>query len=345
MRGDFSRKSTLVEHGFRLPSALDNRPLNFDEFEQLIKQAIFLSATPGPWELEHSRAVVEQIIRPTGLVDPQVIVRPAGGQVDDLYGEIRSVVESNQRVLVTTMTKRMAEDLTDYYREMGLKVRYLHSDIDSLERISIIRGLRLGEFDILVGINLLREGLDLPEVALVAILDADKEGFLRSERSLIQTIGRTARNVSGRVIMYADTITGSMQRAIDETERRRQKQIAFNRAHQITPRSVVKPIRGLIEATRVAEEEGDYSPEKLVGLDPARRRKMIKELRREMEEAAGELEFERAASKLRDIIFELEQASFSSRKGKEQHPSINRVAKGEEMNSGKIIIRGARGII
>ncbi|NMA92681.1 MAG: excinuclease ABC subunit UvrB [Firmicutes bacterium] len=314
-RGDFSRKSTLVEHGFRLPSALDNRPLKFDEFEQLIKQAIFLSATPGPWELEHSRAVVEQIIRPTGLVDPQVIVRPAGGQVDDLYGEIRSVVESNQRVLVTTMTKRMAEDLTDYYREMGLKVRYLHSDIDSLERISIIRGLRLGEFDILVGINLLREGLDLPEVALVAILDADKEGFLRSERSLIQTIGRTARNVSGRVIMYADTITGSMQRAIDETERRRQKQIAFNRAHQITPRSVVKPIRGLIEATRVAEEEGDYSPEKLVGLDPARRRKMIQELRREMEEAAGELEFERAAE-LRDIIFELEQASFSSRKGK-----------------------------
>ncbi len=314
-RGDYSRKSTLVEHGFRLPSALDNRPLKFDEFEGLVNQAIFLSATPGPWELEQSQAVVEQIIRPTGLVDPRVIVRPAGGQVDDLYGEIRSVVQSNQRVLVTTMTKRMAEDLTDYYREMGLKVRYLHSDIDALERMSIIRGLRLGEFDVLVGINLLREGLDLPEVALVAILDADKEGFLRSERSLIQTIGRTARNISGRVIMYADTVTDSMRRAIEETERRRQKQMAFNRTHHITPRSVVKPVRSLIEATAVAEEGREYGPEKLAGLEPSQRRKMIARLQREMEQAARDLEFERAAG-LRDIIFELEQASFSGVKAR-----------------------------
>ncbi|HHX86823.1 MAG TPA: excinuclease ABC subunit UvrB [Firmicutes bacterium] len=315
-RGDFSRKSTLVEHGFRLPSALDNRPLKFDEFEQLVKQAIFLSATPGPWELENSQAVVEQIIRPTGLVDPRVIVRPAGGQVDDLYGEIRTVVQNDQRVLVTTMTKRMAEDLTDYYREMGLKVRYLHSDIDALERMSIIRGLRLGEFDVLIGINLLREGLDLPEVALVAILDADKEGFLRSERSLIQTIGRTARNISGRVIMYADTVTDSMRRAIEETKRRREKQISFNRAHKITPRSVVKPIRSLIEATVVAEEGQEYSLDKYADLEPRKRRKLVKQLHREMEQAARDLEFERAAH-LRDIIFELEQASFSkSRTGK-----------------------------
>ncbi len=305
-RGDYSRKSTLVEHGFRLPSALDNRPLVFEEFEQLIKQAIFLSATPGPWELEHSQAVVEQIIRPTGLVDPRVEVRSAGGQVDDLYGEIRSVVESNQRVLITTLTKRMAEDLTEYYREMGLRVRYMHSDIDALERMAIIRGLRLGEFDVLIGINLLREGLDLPEVALVAILDADKEGFLRSERSLVQTIGRTARNISGRVIMYADTLTESMRRAIGETERRRQKQMDYNYTHRITPRSVVKPVRGLIEATAAAEKEMEYGPEKLVGLEPAQRQKMIKKLRKEMEEAARELEFERAAE-LRDVIFDLEQ--------------------------------------
>ena len=258
-RGDLSRKSTLVEHGFRLPSALDNRPLRFGEFEELIPRAIFVSATPGPWELEQSGSVVEQIIRPTGLLDPVVEVRRASGQVDDLYGEIRARAEAGERVLVTTMTKRMAEDLTDYYRDMGLRVRYMHSDIDALERMSIIRGLRLGEFDLLIGINLLREGLDLPEVSLVAIFDADKEGFLRSERSLIQTIGRTDRNSAGRVIMYAETVTPSMRRAIDETARRRRKQQEYNRKHGITPRTIVKPVRGLIAATVAAEEKGLFS--------------------------------------------------------------------------------------
>jgi len=304
-RGDLSRKSTLVEHGFRLPSALDNRPLRFEEFEALLNQAILVSATPGPWELEHSGAVVEQIIRPTGLVDPEVQIRPAEGQVDDLYGEIRQRAENSQRVLVTTMTKRMAEDLTEYYRNMGLKVRYMHSDIDALERMTIIRGLRTGEFDVLIGINLLREGLDLPEVTLVAILDADKEGFLRSDRSLIQTIGRTARNIEGKVIMYAEKITPSMQRAIDETERRREKQVAFNREHNITPATIVKPIRELIGATVVAEEEERYFEEDLKQLDAKKRQKMIKELRKEMKEASRDLAFERAAE-LRDMIFELE---------------------------------------
>lgn len=305
-RGDLSRKSTLVEHGFRLPSALDNRPLRFEEFEALLSQAILVSATPGPWELEHSDAVVEQIIRPTGLVDPEVEVRPAEGQVDDLYGEIRRRAEKSQRVLVTTMTKRMAEDLTEYYRNMGQKVRYMHSDIDALERMTIIRGLRTGEFDVLVGINLLREGLDLPEVTLVAILDADKEGFLRSDRSLIQTIGRTARNIEGKVIMYAEEVTPSMQRAIDETERRREKQLDFNREYNITPATIVKPIRELIGATVVAEEEERYFEEDLKQLDAKKRQKMIKELRKEMKEASRELAFERAAE-LRDMIFELEK--------------------------------------
>ncbi|MDY6825937.1 MAG: excinuclease ABC subunit UvrB [Bacillota bacterium] len=304
--GDLSRKTTLVEHGFRLPSALDNRPLRFAEFEKLINQAIFVSATPGPWELEHSEAVVEQIIRPTGLVDPIVEVRPVEGQVDDLYGEIRRRAEAGQRVLVTTMTKRMAEDLTDYYRNMGVKVRYMHSDIDALERMSIIRGLRLGEFDVLIGINLLREGLDLPEVTLVAILDADKEGFLRSERSLIQTIGRTARNTEGCVIMYAEGITPSMRRAIDETERRRRKQILFNRKHGIIPQTIVKPIHSLIEATAAAEEEGRYMEEELKSMPAAERRKAVNKLRKEMLSASRELAFERAAE-LRDMIFELEQ--------------------------------------
>ncbi len=305
-RGDLSRKSTLVEHGFRLPSALDNRPLRFEEFEALLNQAILVSATPGPWELEHSDAVVEQIIRPTGLVDPEVEVRPAEGQVDDLYGEIRRRAEKSQRVLVTTMTKRMAEDLTEYYRNMGLKVRYMHSDIDALERMTIIRGLRTGEFDVLVGINLLREGLDLPEVTLVAILDADKEGFLRSDRSLIQTIGRTARNIEGKVIMYAEDVTPSMQRAIDETERRREKQVAFNREHNITPATIVKPIRELIGATMVAEEEERYFEEDLKQFDAKKRQRMIKQLRKEMKEASRDLAFERAAE-LRDMIFELEK--------------------------------------
>lgn len=305
-RGDFSRKSTLVEHGFRLPSALDNRPLRFEEFEKLVSQAILVSATPGPWELEHSAAVVEQIIRPTGLVDPDVEVRPAEGQVDDLYGEIRIRVEAGQRTLVTTMTKRMAEDLTEYYRNMGIKVRYMHSDIGALERMSIIRGLRLGEFDVLVGINLLREGLDLPEVTLVAILDADKEGFLRSERSLIQTIGRTARNTEGRVIMYADQVTPSMSRAIEETDRRREKQVSFNREHNITPQTIVKPIRALIGATMVAEEEERYFEEDFTQMEAGKRKKMIKKLRKEMTRASRELAFEHAAE-LRDMIFELER--------------------------------------
>ena len=307
-RGDLSRKSTLVEHGFRLPSALDNRPLRFDEFESLIPQAIFVSATPGPWELEQSGSVVEQIIRPTGLVDPLVEVRPAEGQVDDLYGEIRARAEAGERVLVTTMTKRMAEDLTDYYREMGLRVRYMHSDIDALERMSIIRGLRLGEFDVLIGINLLREGLDLPEVSLVAILDADKEGFLRSDRSLIQTIGRTARNSAGRVIMYAEAVTPSMRRAIEETERRRRKQLAYNREHGIIPRTIVKPVRGLISATAAAEEEEKYLVEDPGKLSPGERREMIKDLRRQMQQASRELAFEKAAE-LRDLIFELERGA------------------------------------
>ncbi len=305
-RGDLSRKSTLVEYGFRLPSALDNRPLRFEEFEALVNQAILVSATPGPWEAEHSDAVVEQIIRPTGLADPQVEVRPAAGQVDDLYGEIQGRAEAGQRVLVTTMTKRMAEDLTEYYRNMGLKVRYMHSDIGALERMTIIRGLRTGEFDVLVGINLLREGLDLPEVTLVAILDADKEGFLRSERSLIQTIGRTARNTEGRVIMYADGITESMRRAIDETGRRREKQLAYNREHNITPTTIVKPIRALIGATVAAEDEAVYRGEDLKELDKTRRRQVIKELGREMRKASRDLEFEKAAG-LRDMIFELER--------------------------------------
>jgi excinuclease ABC subunit B len=307
-RGDYSRKSTLVEHGFRLPSALDNRPLRFEEFEELVKQAILVSATPGPWEAEHSAAVVEQIIRPTGLVDPEIEVRPAQGQVDDLYGEIRTRAEAGQRVLVTTMTKRMAEDLTEYYRNMGIKVRYMHSDIGAIERMSIIRGLRLGEFDVLVGINLLREGLDLPEVTLVAILDADKEGFLRSERSLIQTIGRTARNVEGRVIMYADSVTPSMRRAIDETERRRNRQIDYNQRNGITPQTIIKPIRALIGATKVAEEEERYFEEDFWKMPAAKRRKTIEKMRKEMAQASRELAFERAAE-LRDMIFELEKQS------------------------------------
>ncbi|HOT21518.1 MAG TPA: excinuclease ABC subunit UvrB, partial [Sedimentibacter sp.] len=256
--GDRARKTTLVEYGFRLPSALDNRPLKFDEFESLINQVIFLSATPGPYEIEHSQNVVEQIIRPTGLIDPPIYVRPVENQIDDLINEIRKSTDKNQRVLVTTLTKKMAEDLTAYLKSTGIKVRYLHSDVDTLERMEIIRDLRIGEFDVLVGINLLREGLDLPEVSLVAILDADKEGFLRSETSLIQTVGRAARNIDGRVIMYADRITGSMERAIKETNRRREIQDKYNKLHNITPKSVIKGVRDVIEATKAAEEESQY---------------------------------------------------------------------------------------
>ncbi|MET0101819.1 MAG: excinuclease ABC subunit UvrB [Sedimenticola sp.] len=307
-RGDRSRKETLVEYGFRLPSALDNRPLRFEEFEQRTPQTIYVSATPRDYELEHSGAVVEQVVRPTGLVDPEVEVRPATSQVDDLLSEIHLRLEQEERVLVTTLTKRMAEDLTDYLTEHGIRVRYLHSDIDTVERVEIIRDLRLGEFDVLVGINLLREGLDMPEVSLVAILDADKEGFLRSEGSLIQTIGRAARNANGKAILYADKITGSMQRAIDETERRRAKQVAYNEEHGITPQTIRKAIADIMEGAhagapmqakqyaKVAEEEAEYA-----ALTPQQMAKRITDLEKKMYQHARDLEFEEAA-RVRDQI-------------------------------------------
>ena len=302
--GDRSRKENLVNYGFRLPSALDNRPLRFDEFEQKIHQTIFVSATPGKYELEHSKQVVEQIIRPTGLLDPLIDVRPVQGQVDDLLDEIRTRVEKNERVLVTTLTKKMAEDLTDYYKSLGVKVRYLHSEVKTIERMEILRDLRVGEFDVLVGINLLREGLDLPEVSLVAILDADKEGFLRSERSLIQTIGRAARNSEGMVILYGDIITDSMKKAIDETNRRRSIQMNYNKEHNITPKTVRKDIREVIEATKaVAEETVDYRQKPEFANEKSKER-YIKQLEKEMQKAAKELEFEKAAL-LRDCIIEL----------------------------------------
>jgi len=309
--GDRSRKETLVEFGFRLPSALDNRPLTFEEFEARLNQVVFVSATPGPYEREHSQRIVEQIIRPTGLVDPEVVVKPVEGQIDDLMEECRQVIARGERVLVTTLTKKMAEDLTDYLQDMGMRVRYLHSEITALERVEILRGLRLGEFDILVGINLLREGLDLPEVSLVAILDADKEGFLRSETSLIQTIGRAARNVNGRVIMYADTITESMQRAIDETNRRRAIQMEHNRKHGITPETVRKAVRDIVQQERAAEERARYETarsalEEARAMTPDELARRIKELEREMFAAADELLFERAAE-LRDQIKELRE--------------------------------------
>ncbi len=303
--GDYSRKKNLVEYGFRLPSALDNRPLRFDEFISLLNQVVYVSATPGPFEMEQAARVVEQIIRPTGLVDPELSVRPVEGQVDDLYGEILRRVERNERVLVTTLTKRMAEDLTDYYQELGLKVRYMHSDIGALERMEIIRGLRLGEFDVLIGINLLREGLDLPEVSLVAILDADKEGFLRSERSLVQTIGRASRNLNGQVIMYAREVTGAMAAAIRETERRRGLQQAFNREHRITPQTINKGVHAPLKITAVLEETPAYlSKEKVQAMGQKEREKILRELQKEMKAAARAMEFERAAL-LRDLIFEL----------------------------------------
>lgn len=303
--GDRARKEVLVEHGFRLPSALDNRPLRFEEFEQKVNQAIFVSATPGPYELEHCPAMVEQIIRPTGLLDPVIEVRPTKGQIDDLIGEINERIAKDERVLVTTLTKKMSEDLTDYLKDIGIKVRYLHSDIKTLERMQLLRDLRLGVYHVLVGINLLREGLDLPEVSLVAILDADKEGFLRAERSLIQTIGRAARNSNGRVIMYGDKRTDSMEKAIQETERRRAVQIAFNERHGITPQTVQKRVRDVIEATKVAEQKSDYlagmKSEKLSKKDRA---SVIERLEQEMKEAAKNLQFERAAE-LRDALLEL----------------------------------------
>jgi len=302
--GDRSRKQTLVDYGFRLPSAMDNRPLTFEEFEAKVKQCIYVSATPGPYELENSSQVVEQIIRPTGLVDPEVEVRPTQNQIDDLMKEIRLKVDKGYRVLVTTLTKRMAEELTDYLSDAGFRVRYMHSEIDALERMDILRGLRLGEFDVLVGINLLREGLDLPEVALVAILDADKEGFLRSERSLVQTIGRAARNVEGKVIMYADHVTSAMKAAIDETNRRRAIQLEYNRQHGITPRTVTKSIRPPIEAT-IAEEPEEYRSSTFEGLNARERKRLLTELELEMRRAAEMLEFERAAY-LRDLIRQAE---------------------------------------
>lgn len=306
--GDRSRKTVLIEHGFRLPSAADNRPLTFEEFEAHIHQIIFVSATPGPYELEKAPDVVEQIIRPTGLVDPTVIVRPIKGQIDDLMEEIQKRVERDERVLVTTLTKKMAEDLTDYLKEAGIKVRYLHSDIKTIERMQIIRELRLGEFHVLVGINLLREGLDIPEVSLVAILDADKEGFLRSETSLIQTIGRAARNANGTVIMYADTITDSMRRAIDETNRRRKIQMEYNRLHHITPETIKKAVYQVIEATHAAEKKADYVTSiKEAAMSKEEKNRLIARLEKEMKEAAKALFFERAAE-LRDLIIELKGA-------------------------------------
>ncbi len=318
-RGDRSRKETLVQYGFRLPSALDNRPMKFEEWERISPQTIFVSATPSTYEGEHAQQVVEQIVRPTGLLDPVVEVRPASSQVDDVLGEIRHVIELGQRVLITTLTKRMAEDLTQYLTEQGIRVRYLHSDIETVERVEIIRDLRLGEFDVLVGINLLREGLDMPEVALVAILDADKEGFLRSDRSLIQTIGRAARNVQGRAILYADHVTNSMQRALDETERRREKQMAHNKKHGITPLGIQKNVADILEGSRVvpgrkkkkqsraAEPRGKYAVDLSGELQSASDiSKKMDEIEQKMYQAAKDLEFETAAS-LRDQMAELRE--------------------------------------
>jgi excinuclease ABC subunit B len=323
-KGDRSRKENLVQYGFRLPSALDNRPLRFDEFEKLMPQTVFVSATPAEYEKAHQSQVVEQVVRPTGLVDPQVIVRPAATQVDDLLGEIKLRTAQNERVLVTTLTKRLAEDLTDYLGENGIKVRYLHSDIETVERVEIIRDLRLGEFDVLVGINLLREGLDIPEVSLVAILDADKEGFLRSERSLIQTIGRAARHLHGTAILYADAMTDSMKRAMAETERRRAKQMVFNEANGITPKSISKRIKDIIdgvydheiaaEALEVAEERARYE-----AMDEKSLAREIRRLEKRMQEHAKNLEFEEAAA-ARDELFRLRQRAF----GVVEHDAVDK---------------------
>lgn len=304
--GDQSRKRTLVEYGFRLPSALDNRPLSFEEFENKIDQVMFVSATPGKYEEEHELLRAEQVIRPTGLLDPEVEVRPVEGQIDDLIGEVNKEIANKHKILITTLTKRMAEDLTDYMRELGIRVRYLHSDIDTLERTEIVRDMRLDVFDVLVGINLLREGLDIPEITLVAILDADKEGFLRSETSLIQTIGRAARNAEGHVIMYADTITDSMRAALDETQRRREVQMAYNEEHGITPKTIQKAVRDLISVSRkvaASELQMEKDPE---SMSEKELEKLIKELEKQMKKAAADLNFE-AAAELRDKLIELKQ--------------------------------------
>lgn len=311
--GDRARKQQLIDYGFRLPSALDNRPLKLSEFEERVNQVIYMSATPGPYEQEQTDHVVQQIIRPTGLLDPKVEVRPVMGQIDDLVGEINQRIEKNERVLITTLTKKMSEDLTDYLKDLGLKVKYLHSDIKTLERTQIIRELRLGKFDVLVGINLLREGLDIPEVSLVAILDADKEGFLRNERSLIQTIGRAARNANGQVIMYADTITASMQAAIDETKRRREIQEAYNQAHHIVPKTIIKPIQEAITAVKPAEDAGEiehdteFTIKDFKALAKDEQQNLLAELTEQMRSAAKRLDFEQAAT-LRDTIMELNAA-------------------------------------
>jgi excinuclease ABC subunit B len=314
-QGDRSRKLTLVDYGFRLPSALDNRPLNFDEFMALVPTQLFVSATPGDLELSLAGGVaVEQIIRPTGLVDPQVEVRPVAGQVDDLLAEIRHCASAGQRVLVTTLTKRMAEDLTDYLQQVGVRIRYMHSDIDAIERMEIVRGLRLGEFDVLVGINLLREGLDLPEVALVAILDADQEGFLRSDRSLIQTVGRAARHIAGRAILYADRVTGSMERAIKEMDRRRATQLAYNAEHHITPATILKSVDQVRLVTRVADARTERPAAARQALPQhLDRDALIQMLEQQMREAAAELDFELAA-RLRDQLFELKAEADPERK-------------------------------
>lgn len=320
-RGDRSRKETLVQFGFRLPSALDNRPMRFEEWESIVPQCIFVSATPGPYEKDHQDNVVEQVVRPTGLVDPEIEIRPATGQVDDSLHEIHQRVEKGERVLITVLTKRMAEDLTEFLHEQQVRVRYLHSDIDTVERVEIIRDLRLGEFDVLVGINLLREGLDIPEVSLVAIFDADKEGFLRSERSLIQTIGRAARNLNGKAILYADRVTDSMQRAMDETDRRREKQLAFNEEHGITPKGVMKSVEDILEAApppgkkgkqrgrarqQVAEKEAGYSADDWQHLNAAELGKRISKIEDDMFKAAKDLNFEEAA-KLRDLLHSMKE--------------------------------------
>ena len=311
--GDRARKQQLIDYGFRLPSALDNRPLKLSEFEERVNQVIYMSATPGPYEQEQTDHVVQQIIRPTGLLDPKVEVRPVMGQIDDLVGEINRRIEKNERVLITTLTKKMSEDLTDYLKDLGLKVKYLHSDIKTFERTQIIRELRLGKFDVLVGINLLREGLDIPEVSLVAILDADKEGFLRNERSLIQTIGRAARNANGQVIMYADTITDSMQAAIDETKRRREIQEAYNQAHHIVPKTIIKPIQEAITAVKPAEDAGEiehdteFTVKDFKALVKDEQQNLLAELTEQMRSAAKRLDFEQAAT-LRDTIMELNAA-------------------------------------
>ena len=299
--GDKARKTNLVDYGFRLPSALDNRPLKFEEFESMVNKIMYVSATPGPYEKEHSNQIVEQIIRPTGLLDPKIEVRPIDGQIDDLIGEIEKRAAKNERVLITTLTKKMSEDLTKYFKEIGIKVTYLHSDIDTIERMEIIRDLRLGKYDVLIGINLLREGLDLPEVSLVAVLDADKEGFLRSETSLTQTAGRAARNISGEVIMYADRITKSMEKTIDITRRRRDLQDEYNRKNNIEPKSIVKDVREVIEATIAMESEEVYMADSLEGKNIG---DMIIVMKEDMLRAAEELDFEKAAL-LRDRIKEL----------------------------------------